>query len=305
MAGRTDFITDEKPEDVWLIWYVLVDDAYQALEAFHGAWRTRGPAPIFSDSEVITVALIIDTWFHGHEALGLSFLRHYHHTAFPKLPPDGWFNARRTLLGPLMEQVRRFLTRHHNLIAADDPDRLIDSLPIPVCTYNRARENQTVNGPEYFGVMKSRGAKLFGLRLHVTTTTEQVIDDWLLAPASHHDSQVMPALLEGTTGCLLLGDGAYNNPTFEPLFSQRDVTVYSPPRRDNRSRTPWPQPVRRFIGRVRRRIETVFSVLTTVFDIERPRSRSLKGLVSRVCTRLLAYNLCFLTQPLLVQLRTS
>jgi len=35
------------------------------------------------------------------------------------------------------------------------------------------------------------------------------------------------------------------------------------------------------------------SVLTTVFDIERPRSRSLAGLVCRISTRLLAYNLWF------------
>jgi hypothetical protein len=305
MAGRTDFITDANPEDVWLIWYVLVDDAYQALEAHHGAWRQRGPKPRFSDSEVITVALIIDTWFHGHEALGLAFLRRYHPRLFPHLLPDGPFNARRTVLGPLIDQIRRFLNHHQGLIAADDPDRLIDSLPVPVCTYTRAKDNRTVNGSEYFGVMKSRGAKLFGLRLHVSATKGQVIDDWLLAPASHHDSQVMPALLEATTGCLVLGDGAYNAPTFEPVLRKHDIEVYAPPRRDNRSRTPWPRPVRRFIGRIRRRIETVFSVLTTVFDIERPRSRSLKGLVSRISTRLLAYNLCFLTGPLLVQLGTS
>jgi len=54
-----------------------------------------------------------------------------------------------------------------------------------------------VTGSDYFGVMKSRGAKLFGLRLHLTTTTGQVVDDWLLAPAAPHDSQVMPAFFEG------------------------------------------------------------------------------------------------------------
>ena len=73
MAGRTDFITDARWEDVWTIWYTLVDDAYQTLEQHYGAWRRSGPQPLFSDSEAITVGLIIDTWFGGHEALGLSF----------------------------------------------------------------------------------------------------------------------------------------------------------------------------------------------------------------------------------------
>jgi hypothetical protein len=36
MTGRTDFITEACWEDVWTIWYVLVDDAYQALERHYG-----------------------------------------------------------------------------------------------------------------------------------------------------------------------------------------------------------------------------------------------------------------------------
>lgn len=305
MAGRTDFITDADWELVWLIWYVLVDDAYQALEQHYGAWRRSGPDPSFSDSEVITVALIIDTWFHGHEALGLAFLRRYHPSLFPQLPPDGWFNQRRTRLGPLIDQVRRLLTHHHGLIASDDPNRLIDSAPIPLCTYTRAKDNRTLNGSEYFGVAPSKGAKLFGLRLHVITTTNQVVDEWLLAPASYHDSQVMPVLFEQASERLALGDGAFHNPVSEPVLREREVIVYAPPRRDTRKRPPWPEPVRRLLGRVRRQIETAFSVLTTVFDIERPGSRSLMGLVSRISTRLLAYNLCFITQRLLVPLCTK
>lgn len=153
--------------------------------------------------------------------------------------------------------------------------------------------------------MKSRGAKLFGLRLHLTTTRGQVVDDWVLAPAGPHDSQVMPALIEGVEQRLLLGDGAYHNPVATPVREEREVVFYAPQRRDNRIRPPWPEPVRRLLGRMRRQIETALSVLTMVFDIERPRSRSLAGLVCRISTRLLAYNLCFITGPLLAQLASA
>jgi len=37
---------------------------------------------------------------HGHEVLGLAFLRQYHPTLFPHLPAEGHFNQRRTLVGP-------------------------------------------------------------------------------------------------------------------------------------------------------------------------------------------------------------
>jgi hypothetical protein len=112
MAGTTDCITDECWVDIFTLWFVLVDDAYQALEQQHGQWWRRGPAPVLHDSEVITVALIADTWFHGHEALALSFLGQYHPTLFPRLPAPGHFNARRSVLGPLIDQIRRVLTHY-------------------------------------------------------------------------------------------------------------------------------------------------------------------------------------------------
>jgi hypothetical protein len=141
--------------------------------------------------------------------------------------------------------------------------------------------------------MPTHGAKLFGLRLYLTTTTSQVIDDWVLAPSSYHDSQVLPAVFEQSSERLVLRDGAYHNPSARPVLQERAVVVYAPPRRDNRKRVPWPAPVRRWVGYVRRRIETALSVLTTIFDIERPGSRSLMGLVCRISTRLLAITYAF------------
>src|SRR6476620_10627494 len=109
MTGLTDFITEAAWAHLLLAWFVVIDDAYQALERYFTPWRRRGPAPRFRDSEVITVALFIDTIFHGHEALGLHFLRQYHPDLFPHLLADSTFNARRTQLAPLIEQVRRRL----------------------------------------------------------------------------------------------------------------------------------------------------------------------------------------------------
>ncbi len=46
--------------------------------------------------------------------------------------------------------------------------------------------------------------------------------------------------------------------------------------------------IRRILGRIRHNIETVFSTLTTVFNLERPRGRSLAGHVARIATCVLA-----------------
>jgi hypothetical protein len=107
MTSLTDFITKEDWADIATIWFVLVDDAYLRLEKQFGKWRKRGPQPQFTDSEVITVSLLIDTFFDGHEEKGLSFIRQYQQHLFPKLLPNGQFNYRRRLLGPIIEQIRR------------------------------------------------------------------------------------------------------------------------------------------------------------------------------------------------------
>ncbi len=298
MIGLTDFITKEHWSDIATIWYVLVDDGYRSLEKHFGKWRKRGPQPDFSDSEVITVSLLIDTFFDGHEEKGLSFIRQFQHYLFPKLLPNGQFNYRRRLLGPIIEQIRRLLTFSWGLISPDDELRLVDSAPVPVCTYKRARQNANFSGPEYFGKMYTRAARLFGFRLHLSVTAEQVVGNWLLAPAAYHDSQLMWPLFDEQGQLVLLGDGAYISPIeYSRLALKRDIKVYAPPRRD--SRQPWPSEFKQVVLKLRRRVETSLSVLSTVFKIEQVGSRSSDGLIVRVATRILAYTLCFITNFIL------
>lgn len=319
MDGLTDFITKYRWEDIFTVWYVLVDDAHQVLQRQFGEWRRRGPKPVFSDSEVITVALIADTYFAGDEDKALSFVRQYHIQMFPLLPAPGQFNYRRRALCLIIEQVRRLIISQWDLLQTREGDtdtlRLTDSAPIPVCTYTRARQNKTMlqamgqDRSLYFGVMPSRKAGLFGFRLHVSASFEQVIDSWLLAPASIHDGQVTGLYETQESGALaellMLGDGAFNNPGWLASLRYKhgaNLQIWALPRRDTRK--PWPAQFRAVVAKVRRRVESAFSVLCTsvlctVFNIEQPRARSLQGLVCRVATRLLAYTLCFITGPLL------
>jgi hypothetical protein len=273
---------------------VLVDDAYQALERRYGRWRRRGPAPQFSDSEVITVGLYIDTLWAGHEALGLAHLRRSLPGVFPKLLPNGQFNACRRQLGPLMEQIRQYLTVAWGLIAPTDRTRTLDSAPIPVCTFKRSNENRSWVGQAYYGVMAARRAKLYGLRLYATLTEQFVLDQWLLAPASYRDSKVMAAALEGAHDLVVYADNAFWDPLEAHVLKRtRNIRVWAPPR--SNARHPWPPAFARLANRFRRRIETGLSVLTTVFHLEQPGARSPSGLVARVATRILAYTLSLLT----------
>ena len=290
MTGLTDYLSACLWEDIIIAWDVLVDDASQALERHYGKWRKRGSAPEFGDSEVITIGLSCDTFFDGSEELGLSFVRQHYSHLFPHLLENSRFNRRRRELGPLTEQIRRYWTLP--LIDPDDPIRLTDSAPIPVCTYMRGSRCQTVQGADYCSVIPSKRAKLFGFRVYVSATIEQLVEQWMLAPAAPHENKVAEVFFEDTEDQIVFADNAFRDAVLEFLLKQqRNIALYATPRKsDTRN---WPEEVKQLFTRMRRRVETALSVLTTVFHLERPGSRSLKGLVARVSSCFLAYSLSF------------
>ena len=70
----TDYMIDRSKLGRQLAtWYALIADAYQCLSPSPGRrLRWRSPEPAFSDSEVVTAVLIIETLFHAHTDLGVA-----------------------------------------------------------------------------------------------------------------------------------------------------------------------------------------------------------------------------------------
>ena len=291
MNGLTNYITEWKWNDIITTWYVWVDDMYhQVLANLSEPLRSRGPAPKLSDSEVITISLIIETFFQGHEEVGYAFVRQYLQDMFPDLLDLDRFNVRRRQLIAMMEQIRRQL--RDLKLDTTNPVRIADSAPITLMTYTRGKRSQSAIGNDYFGVITSKKAKFFGLRLHATVTDGQLIDDWMLAPASVHDANALNTLLLDARDIVVFGDKAYNDQELEERLWRKRRIQLLPLRRQNQKQQ-WADRIRKIIGKVRHRVETVFSTLTTTFNIQRPRGRSLQGHVTRITTCILAHTLSF------------
>lgn len=291
MNGLTDYITEQPWEDTITAWYVLVDDAYQRIVTKRGRrFRASGPEPSFPDSEVITVSLIIETFFHGNEELGYAFVYQYLLGMFPKLLDLDHFNARRRELVGVIEAIRRDL--RDRKLNRTDPIRLVDSAPVTVVTYTRGSRCSSVVGSEYFGVVTSKKGKVYGFRLHATVTVDQLIDEWVLAPSSVPDPQVLDELVLDQRDLVLIGDKIYNDTEREERHWRKRGTLLLPLRKENQKKQ-WPKGVQKALGYFRHAIETVFSTLSTVFNVERPRGRSFAGYVVRVATCILAHTLCF------------
>jgi len=117
-----------------------------------------------------------------------------------------------------------------------------------------------------------------------------MLDQWLLAPAAMHDSQVMPSLFDQVRDHVGIGDDVVHNSTQAPVLAMRSVVVDALQRRDSAQGAHWPP----YVGRRLR-------ALSAVFDVQ----RSPKCVVCCISARVLAYTFCFAIQPLLVHFRSG
>ena len=301
MKGLTDYITQSAWSDILTANYMFVDDSYQEINPTLPLKRQFAPhgTPEFSDSEVITIALFGEMVFHGDEDKTLHFIRQYHLDMFPKLLDKSRFNRRRHQLTEVMEAIRQHLRdRWRDAHPLDEDEahlRLVDSAPISICTYTRGSRCQSIPvewRDEWFGVCTSKKAKFFGPRCHVTTTLDQMIDSWLLAPGSYDDRKPMVTLLENQRTLAVIGDKGYVSQELADRLWEEGEHLLLALKRDNQ-KVQWPTGFQKILGYLRHRVETTFSVLTTVFNFERPKSRSLSGLLNRTTTKILAHTLSF------------
>jgi len=310
MKGLTDFITEQSWEDTLIATYVLVADRFDQAAKAVGFTRERGPDPDYDDAQIITIALAADFWFGGDEEKTIHFLQQYHPTLWSNGIPDASrFNVRRRQLVWVIEALRRRFRdewrNQHPLAPPTPPDtgeadleariRLVDSLPVILTSRGRGGRSPTIepqSRAEWFGVCTSQDFKFFGGRVHATVYLDQMLDEWVLAPSSYVDIKVFPALCDGYAYLIYIGDKGYVSAETEALVWERGRHQLLPLRRDNQHEQ-WPDGIQRILSKLRHRIETAFSVLTTAFNLRYPHGRSFTGFVARTATKMLAYTISF------------
>ena len=280
--------------DFCLYVYVIVDDIMQELE-----WvlRRPGPAPVFSDSELIAICLIGECKGWDIETELLSNMEDYR-DLFPDLPEQSRFNRRRRNLMYVMNLIRRILLKQLDL--AQDSQCVIDSLPIPAVQFHLV-PTSTGDWPAYgadFGKVPTKKMTIFGYKLHMLVTLNGVILDFELAPASATDLEVGIEMLSEHTDLDVVGDKAYiSADEAAQLWHFNHIRLRTLPRRNQKQQLS--REVKRLYNSVRQIIETVNGQLTEQFNIETNHAHSFWGLCARLYTKLTAHTLCIYINRLL------
>lgn len=267
--------------------YVLIDDLWRPLAPLFGR---PGPAPLCSDSELLTMTLIGECCGWDEETELVARWRAYTHL-FPRQLERSRFNRRRRALWLGCNCLRQLVLRL--LDVAQERQCAIDSLPVPVVSFHLVpgAGREWAGHDAAFGVVSSKHQWIYGYKLHLLVTLGGVILDFTLAPANAPEAQVGAALLAEHSDLVVVGDKGYLHAGLAAqLRAECNVTLLTPRRANQRVQLP--PALSRLLSHSRQIVETVNSQLTAQFHIEANHARTFWGLQTRLYAKLAAHTLC-------------
>lgn len=280
----------ENLKDFFLVTYVIIDDIYQEVTPVQIKNRKNVNYSILSDSEIITISIVGELISIDSEKACFNFCKKNLKDLFPKFCHRSRFNRTRRNLHAVIDEIRKKIT--HKFGGYKDPHRIIDSIPISVCKFGRAVFHKVFKGLATYGRSPSKKETYLGFKLHMLSTLDGYITDFVLTDASKDDRQVVWELISSYRSITVLGDKGYISEKLAMQLKHLNNIdlLYM---KKNNSKSQYPKPLRQLIFKLRKRIETSFSQLTEQLNINRVKAKSLWGLITRLRTKILGQNLCY------------
>lgn len=275
-------------ESLLVIIFVLVDDWYrQEGEILKG--KLPGAKPEMSDSEILTLALIMDYLPFPGETQFIGFIRANYGRWFPQLLDRSQFNRRLRKLGGMLEMLRRTWVRE--LGGLDAVSLVIDTKPIPVVGYRRSKRMSDFQGSADYGYCAARKMKYFGYKLVVLSTLKGLPIAYDLVSANTDERQAVEGVLQVVRGCDIYGDKGFIGQDWQEEITDSTGNRIWTIQRDNQHHQV-SSSFKRLIGRVRQRIEGVFhEIQNTGRNPERLLNKTVNGLATHIAAKITSHTL--------------
>ena len=177
-----------------------------------------------------------------------------------------------------------------------DNIRVIDSMPIPVCEFGRAHFSKCFKGEASYGRCPSKKQTYFRFKFHELTTIDGFLTDYVITPANIDDRNVVWDLCEKYNS--IISDKGYVNKRLTPeLKLKKDINLLFLKRENSKEN--YQKEIRQLIFKVRRRIEASFSQLTEQLNLNKVKSKSMLGFITRTSIKVLSHNISFLINKLM------
>ena len=260
-----------------------------ALEGYlrpDGNFKHYSHLPDFSDIEVVTLAIMAEALGIDTENLLFSKLKKDYSKDFPTLLHRCNFNRRRKKLNGYIALMAGNLA--HKINPKED-QYIIDSVPLPICQNVRTGRSRICRDDSQVlparGYHASHKLHYYGFKMQLVITRQGLPISAGLTAANVHDVQYLGMLDDPELhDCELIADKGYLSLPYQTsLFEQDKIKLITPLRSNMNKRIDQWSPAYR---KTRKRIETLFSQLVDQFMLKRNYAKSLKGLLTRACSKI-------------------
>lgn len=265
----------------------LVCEHYPVIVAQYPL-RRRGFPPALTDEEVITIEICGEYFgLHKDEDIFDYFRAHYYHF-FPQLRERTGFVRQAANLWAIKARIQQRLTQISGQ-AADDV-QIIDTVPLPVCTYTRSQRDRCFKPDADYGYCAAKDLHYYGFKLGLRISRAGMIIHYPLLPARPHDSQLLDDLIAGFEGVVPADKAFIDGFRQENLARKRHIELVVPARKG--MKTKLPLSIMKTCSRWRKLVETVGSHLTERYHIAKTRAHDLWHYQHRLIRKVLSHTVC-------------
>ena len=268
--------------------YVKTDDLLKESPQL-APWRPAvGIAPLLSDAELVTLAMMQAMPGFTSEARWLRHARAHLRHLFPYLPLQPGYNKRLRKAAELIRRITRTLAVDTTLWT--DDVWVVDSTPVECGRSRETVKRSDLAGWAQYGYCASHSRFFWGLRLHLVCTLHGLPVAFALTGAKADERETLldllavePRLIDERPGQTLIGDKNYYGRDFEQQLVELGIRLLRPARKGETER-----PGSQLFKPLRQVIESINETFKGQLDLERHRGRTPAGVAVRVLQRILA-----------------
>jgi hypothetical protein len=264
--------------------YVLVDDWWQ--QNYSPAPRKPGRPPSLSPSEVLTLAILSQWPRFRSERDFFRFAGAHLRGHFPNLVSHGQLNRRIRSLEPELRTLQRELAE--TLAEPSDVYHILDTTLIPAVVRGQVCRKGLFAGQATFGRCASKTEWVYGFKVALSVSLEGVIIAFGLAEASSDERPIGEFLVASDGHGAFMADKGFSSVNWEWHWLNTYKALVAATPQTNARRT-WPEQACRWAAGKRQLIEGVIWQLKDYFGLERHRTKTLGGLLTRLAAKVAAY----------------
>ncbi len=270
-------------EDFIIYVYCLVDDFLKKTDKL----RQRGPRPLLSDAEVITIEIVGEFLGYGNDKALFEYVKHHWYSWFPNLRSRSSFVRQSANLWVVKERLRLHL---YQFVRSCQDIFLVDGFPIPICHPKRVHKKTPFRGQGDFGYCAAKQEKYFGFKGHLLTNQDGLIVSFTFTPANTDERDVLPEMAQNLNGHII-ADKGFIRPELTQTLRNNGIHLHTPLRTNMKDLRP--KSFLKMIMSKRRTIETVIGQLVERFSIQSIKAKDLWHLTIKTGRKILAHTMAF------------